>query len=250
MWRPGGSTWRGPAGVHSTGGAVASPATRFTCVWYFSARPWIIAYTCTVIAAAVLVCFPPAALAGQPEPVVARVNGVPLTPLAVKSEIEKLLPAASYHGSIATESWQRVVDRAIENAVQSELAYQEAVKRGIKIDKDLIDEREKASIARAGSEDVFEEALEANGLSREDFRGQAKKALLVEILHARVLKDIVAQAQVTDADLKTYYEDNTGKFIVPESVDVQHLLIQVPPWGSMEQWEQAKRRSEWIAKRA
>jgi parvulin-like peptidyl-prolyl isomerase len=182
--------------------------------------------------------------------VVVRVNGVGVTRLEVYAEINRILPMASYHGSVSPEAWKRVVDEALAAAVERELEYQEAAKRGLQIPKEKLDKVEKETIERAGSEKAFRESLQASGSSREEFRRFKRKSLLVEKLRKQVAAGIEKRQAPSDAELERYYAKNREKFVIPPSVDIQHILLRVPPWASAEEWKRGERRAKWIAKRA
>ena len=197
----------------------------------------------------VAMCVP---IAGAEEinPVLAVVNGKSVTRWEVQLEIERLLPTASYHGRVSDEAWERVVTEAVEDAIGNELAYQEALARGVKIPGKPVDQVEKGAIRQAGSRKEFEKRLRAEGLTRDDFREFQTKKLLAAKRQAQVLAESAEAIALADADLAKYYEENKGKFALPPSVDAQHLLISVPPWASKEEWAQGERRARWIAKRA
>ncbi|MFQ5457108.1 MAG: peptidylprolyl isomerase [Myxococcota bacterium] len=202
------------------------------------------------IAAICAAAGPSARAAEGLNPVVMRVNSKPVTRFEVQLEIERLLPTASYHGRVSDEAWARVVDEALEDAIGNELAYQDAVSRGVKIPGKPVDQVEKAAIQRAGSEDAFENLLKAEGLVREDFRRFQTKKLLAAKRQEQVMAGIAEKASLTDADLAKYYKENKQKFSYPPSVDAQHLLVGVPPWSSAEEWKAGKERAAAIAKRA
>lgn len=193
-----------------------------------------------------------APIAGAEEfnPVLAVVNGKPVTRWEVQLEIERLLPRASYHGRVSDEAWERVVTQAVEDAIGNELACQEALARGVKIPEKPVDQVEKGAIRQAGSRKELEKRLRAEGLTLDDFREFQKKKLLAAKRQAQVLAEIAEAIALADADLAKYYEENKEKFALPPSVDAQHLLISVPPWASKEEWAQGERRARWIAKRA
>jgi parvulin-like peptidyl-prolyl isomerase len=181
---------------------------------------------------------------------VVRVNGTGVNRWEVYAEINRILPMASYHGSVSPEAWKRVVDDALEAAVERELEYQEAVRRGLHIPKGTLDKAEKEAINRAGSEKAFRESLRASGVSREDFRRFKRKILLVEELRTQVAAGIEKTQAPSDAALKRYYAENREKFVIPPSVDIQQILLRVPPWASAQEWERGERRAKWIAERA
>jgi len=182
-------------------------------------------------------------------PVVARVNGAPVTRMDVFLQVERILPMASYHGGLKADAWRRVVDRALDAATDRELVYQDALKRGLEVPKKRLEEIESQTIAQAGSKKAFEDWLRARNISREEFREFQRKDEIAANLERQVLAEKEGKAPPSDADLKQYYDANRAKFVVPPSMDVQHLLIRVPAWASPEEWKRGETRAGWIAKR-
>ncbi|OGP83282.1 MAG: hypothetical protein A2Y95_03920 [Deltaproteobacteria bacterium RBG_13_65_10] len=181
--------------------------------------------------------------------VVARVNGVPVTRIDVRREIDRLLPMASYHGRIDQEAWKRVVNDAVQAATDRELLYQAARKQGLSVSGKVLDQIESRWIARAGSRKSLDEWLEARGLSPNEFRDLLRKDQLVETMEKKVSTQIESRPAPSDAELKKYYEENRNKFMIPPSADIQHILVRVQPWQPEEEWKRAEKRAAWIAKR-
>lgn len=206
--------------------------------------------TAAVIGLVVLLGLVSATRGTEPQAIVARVNGAPVTRVDIGIEMERILPTASYHGSLDREAWQRVVDRAIEAATDRELICQAALKKGLDVPDKRLKEMEAEVITQAGSKKAFEDWLRARGLTREEFRETQRKYELAATLEGQVVKEIEGRAPPSDVDLKRYYDANRSKFVIPPSVDVQHLLVRVQPWANNEEWKKRELRAGWIAKRA
>ena len=182
--------------------------------------------------------------------VVIRVNSTPVTRTDVWLEMERILPMASYHGSLDKEAWQRVVDQALDAATDRELIYQAAVKKGFKVADKRLEEIETVMIGRTGSKKAFEDWLRGRGLSHKEFLEIQRRYEVAAALERQVLGEIQGKAPPSDAELRAYYDANRSKFMVPPSTDVQHLLVQVQPWASTEDWKHGESRARWITKRA
>src|ERR1044071_2339176 len=73
---------------------------------------------------------------------------------------------------------------------------------------------------RAGSEETLNRQLKSVGMSQEELRSKMLEEATAEAVLERELK-----INVTDDDIKKYYEDNPAKFEQPEMVRASHVLL-------------------------
>lgn len=122
-------------------------------------------------------------------PVLAEVNGVTITAGDLNREVKNL---PDYVKAMAETPQGR--KQILETMVIRELALQKATKEGL--DK--------------GAE--FEEKLR-----------DLRKSLIVE---SYLKKRVEAEAQISDADLKKFYDQNIEKFKVGEQIRASHILVK------------------------
>lgn len=204
-----------------------------------------------VVLAALLGLLPQAPASAAPAmPVLARVNGEPVPRLAVEIQVNRILPMASYHGSVDQETWGRVVDQAVQAAAEQTAIAQAARKEGLKISGKQLDGLEESWVQKAGSKEAFKSWLEQQGLSSDEFREVLRNDQLAEALESKAAAKFEARPPPSDADLRKYYDENREKFMRPPSMDIQHILFRVQPWQPQAEWARVKKRADWIAKRA
>lgn len=64
-----------------------------------------------------------------------------------------------------------------------------------------------------------------------------------------VMKEIEKKINVTDADVKAYYDKNKAEFTEPESVKASHILIKVPQDADEKAWKDAETKIKDIKKK-
>lgn len=64
-----------------------------------------------------------------------------------------------------------------------------------------------------------------------------------------VMKEVEKKVNVTDADVKAYYEKNKAEFSEPESVKASHILIRVPQDADEKAWKEAENKIKDIKKK-
>lgn len=149
------------------------------------------------------------------ETVVAKVNGTVLTKKDLEAEVDRLIPRITFHRSVSPEKRSMYYDRALEELINRELQYQDALANGMKPDKEKIDSQMERIRNRFKSPEEYKAALEREGITEDIIRAQIGKEMLVQELFAKKVTDA---AEISEANLKDYYEKNTSRFKIPESV--------------------------------
>ena len=97
--------------------------------------------------------------------------------------------------------------------VVRELVHQQGKEKNLEVDSDLIEKEIKALSEPYSSDEEFEKALSARNITLQDL----KNSMEVDI-HAKQLlnEQIKGKIDISDKDVKKYYEDNKQKFHRPE----------------------------------
>lgn len=152
--------------------------------------------------------------------VVARVNGVALTFKDLDDEVDRLVPRITFHRNVYGEKRKRYYKQALEELINRELEYQEALKLGRKPDKDKVDDEMKQMRNRYKSKEEFKAFLERTGMTEEKLQAQVEKEILIQ----DVLQKIVTEpSRMNDDELKDYYGKNTSRFRQPESIKARMI---------------------------
>ncbi|WP_400245137.1 peptidylprolyl isomerase [Niallia sp. JL1B1071] len=95
----------------------------------------------------------------------------------------------------------------------------EADKEKVKVtDKEIKAELDKM-VQQYGGQDTFNTLLAQNGLTEDVFKEQIEQNL-------KVTKILEPSIEITDDEIKTYFEDNKASFDTPEQVEASHILVE------------------------
>jgi parvulin-like peptidyl-prolyl isomerase len=147
--------------------------------------------------------------------VVATVNGTALTQRDLENEVNKLIQQITFHHNVSPEKRKEYYGKALDELINRELEYQDAVAKGIKPDKGKIDAQMERLRKRFKSENDYKVALDKEGMTEKSLRKMVEKEMLVRSV---IDKTVTEASAVSERQLKEYYEKNTSKFKEPETV--------------------------------
>jgi peptidyl-prolyl cis-trans isomerase C len=183
--------------------------------------------------------------AALPKPV-AKVNDTVLTEADLEQALNEIMPAGVFHGGFSSEKRAKYRPQAFEKMIEKELFYQEAVKKGLKVDEEIIKAEREKTIERLGGKKKFKAALKKAGFTDEQYQERLKKKHLVKRFITGEIED---KARPTDEEIKDYYRRNKKKFMRPEARKVTHILISVQPEATAEERKLKKTRAQEVIDR-
>ena len=160
-----------------------------------------------------------AACSSGPEPgvpVVARVNDEVITLAEFNSR-------AAFMGlggdpALLDKSLRQAV---VRDLIQRHLVLAKAQSLGIELEPDEADRREKAMLS-ALDQKAFEHNLAIHGISRQDWRAELERQLLMDKALRMIL---LPQARVSPQEVAEYYQQHRERFDRPEQILAQHVLL-------------------------
>jgi len=189
----------------------------------------------TLFVAALIVCMGMPALAAEKKPdpppqkkpgVVAVVNGSEISLDDFTRELARVERLVLNTGKPLTcRQITKLRTEVVEGMVRQELLYQES-KKSIKVSDAEIDGQLKKLKEQYASEADFTNALSVLKISPASFRSQVERSLSVQRL---VETRFAAKAEVTDKEIRAYYDRNRESFRQPEQVRASHILIKADP---------------------
>lgn len=182
----------------------------------------------------------------EPSKILVIVNNIPITLNQVEEEVNRIISQTLYHRSFTPEKMGRLKKDALESLIEKELQYQEAKRKGIKVEKKEIKERVEDIKKRFPSEKAFKEALKKSGLGRRDFEARIERELIIGKIYEEEVEDKI---RVSDEDLKNHYEKNKDRYRELEKIKLRHIMIKFDPSKTGDK-EEAKAKAEEILKRA
>jgi peptidyl-prolyl cis-trans isomerase C len=96
------------------------------------------------------------------------------------------------------------------------------------------------------NEQAFEQALSAQGMTVDQLQKQTHMGLQVsKVIDAEITSKIAVQ----DADVETFYKENTERFKQGETVHASHILIGIPQGADAAQKQQARAKAQQVLKK-
>jgi parvulin-like peptidyl-prolyl isomerase len=152
--------------------------------------------------------------------IVAKVNGTALTMRDLEAQVDRMIPQITFHRQVSPENRKNYYNQALEELINRELEYQDAVAKGMKAEKEDVDAQLQKIKAKFKSEEDFKAALDKQGLTDDSFRlGIGKELLIKSILK----KTVTEPSQISEAILKEFYDKHITEFKKPESVRLRVL---------------------------
>jgi peptidyl-prolyl cis-trans isomerase C len=194
------------------------------------------------VALSLVWCIPAAAL---PKPV-AKVNDTVLTESDIEDALNEIMPAGVFHGGFSSKKREEYRPQAFDKMIEKELFYQEAVKKGLKVDEGVIAAERDKTIKRLGGNKKYKAALKRADFTDEQYRERLKKKQLVKRFITVEIKD---KARPTDEEIKNYYRKNKKNFMRPGARKLTHILISVKPEATAEERKLKKAQAQEVIDR-
>lgn len=163
-----------------------------------------------------------------PADAVAVIDGTAIT----KAQLDELIGRArtSYKSQkrefpkAGTPEFQSLQTQAVAYLVQREEYAREAEGLDVAITDKQIDDRiaEVKKQYFGDDQKKLDAQLKQQGYTTEAFRADIEAQLLSE----GITEKLTADVQVTDADVKKYYAENTTQYTIAQSRDIRHILVK------------------------
>jgi parvulin-like peptidyl-prolyl isomerase len=152
--------------------------------------------------------------------VAASVNGQEIPAVRVKMFAEGIL---AKNPLTAKEEKARTYRRVVEQFVNRELLFQEALARKLTADTKAVEAAENQARAKYKTEKEWIDHLGAEGMDVEYYRAELRMQLTVNAIAQQELAKI---PPVVDADLQKYYEEHPEQFTRANRVRVAQILVR------------------------
>ncbi|HWF84465.1 MAG TPA: peptidylprolyl isomerase, partial [Vicinamibacterales bacterium] len=175
--------------------------------------------------------------------VIAKVNGETVERWELETAIKGVEGRAG--SPIPPERHDEIVRGLIDQLVAFHVLSQEAHAR--KLDATDTDVQARMGQFKGGfpDEQAFQKALSAQGMTLDQLQKQTRMGLEVsKVLDAEVNSKIAVQ----DADVDTFYKENTERFKQGETVHASHILISVPQGADAATKQAARVKAQQVLK--
>lgn len=137
-----------------------------------------------------------------PEDAVATVNG-------------KAIERDALYGEMVKATGAETLDAMIAN----EIVQQEAKKTDIKVTQEELDAELAVYEETYGGSEALASAVEATGMTMDDLTADIETQLKIEKL-------LGPEVEITDEEIKTYFEENKESLARPAQVEASHILVE------------------------
>lgn len=149
-------------------------------------------------------------------------------------------------GPEGKEKIKEIKKEILNQMIDEKLMLQEARRKKIKISKRKIEEGMNSIKDRFPSEEEFEKELKRQNLKLSEFKEKIETQLMImELIDEEVRSKVSIP---TDAEIKTFYEENKDKMVEPAGVRVRHILIRVDEDADKETKAKALKKMKEIEK--
>ena len=110
----------------------------------------------------------------------------------------------------------------VERLIATQILTNQATAADITASKTISDKFIADAKAKATSEEAFNRQIRAGGMSPEQFQAQVQEQSLVKAVIDRELKP---KNQISDEQVKKYYDEHPDDFLMPEQLRATHILF-------------------------
>lgn len=173
--------------------------------------------------------------------VVAKVNGKDVSKEDLLESARGAQQRIASSGQAAPPENSAFYNQVLDRIIGGMLLYQESQAQGTAATDQEAQNELSALEKRVNNPDTFNQLLQKQNMTREDLQQTLKEDLSIQ---KYVQQKIVPTVQVSDAEAKAFYDQNTDKMKRPERVQVSHILIGVPNDATAAQKAAAKKKAE------
>lgn len=180
---------------------------------------------------------------------VARVNGSELTDRDLMATMYTMFPYAKQHNGAVPQAMEKEIRTgAMKMMIFEELCYQEALRRKMTVPPAKLQKAENDFIHQFQSPQQFQQYVQADYHgSRALLNSKIKRSLLID---AFLKAQVYEKSNVTDAELKAYYDKNPARFQFKEAFALQTISILPPQNATPDQLKEARKRADDVLKQA
>lgn len=164
---------------------------------------------------------------GEPAAVV---NGTAITQEEFQSALERNRAQMQAQGqSVSQAQIQQLRTDVLESLITQELLFQESKRLDISVSAEEVTSELSSIKGQFPDEERYAQALEQAGVSEEELRADIKRNLAIEKL---VTQEIENPEELTEEELRAFYDENPDLFESGERIKARHILISTQDAGS------------------
>ena len=121
--------------------------------------------------------------------------------------------------------FEKLMQTALDQAIDNKILLREAQLAGMQIPDKAIEDRIVDIRKRFGTADEFQHELEKSGETLSDFRERIRKQILAISYGMQKRRQFEKEAEVSEADLRKFFDDNPAKFSHSERIRASRIFL-------------------------
>ena len=188
---------------------------------------------------------PPKPVPAELPDVLARVNGQPVT----KADFDRLIKNMEMSAGqpVPAERRDEIYRKALDQLITYTALSQEVKARDLSIPDAEVDANLAGMRKQFPTEEEFQKALAARGMTPDRLRADAKIDMAINKL---MEGEVASLPEATDAQVREFYDKNPDKFKQDETVRASHILIPVDAKADDAARKAARAKADAIARKA
>jgi peptidyl-prolyl cis-trans isomerase C len=199
----------------------------------------------TAVMPAVVVAQAPVAPAGEQNQAVLEVNGDTIYTGEITITMRNI--AAQMGGQTDAQSQEALAQMAMQQMVEQKLLAQEARRTGVKANEQRLAEMVQAVERQAGGREKLDSDLASFGMNRDLLTAYLRE---MELSRSLIEAQILPTIEVSDEEIKSFYEENPQMFDVAEQVHARHIIFNLGLDADQEAVTETRMRAEEARQRA
>jgi len=179
--------------------------------------------------------------------VIAVVNGTEIDGINYLRAIKAVkMQLARHGGSLDGDRLAELKKNIIDNIVNTELLFQEAKAKNVKVDENRVMAQYNGLMSRYNSEEEFVKSLAREHFTVEQLKAEIRKG---QMIGAMLEKELFKNIKIADEQAREYFEKNKDKYKRPDMVKARHILIKLEPDASSDKVADVNKRIREIEKK-
>ena len=148
--------------------------------------------------------------------------------------------------AIRPEMMMEARKMVLENLIDRELLYQQSRKKGITVKDAEVNEQLDQIKKQYPSEQAFKDSMAEDQLTEATVKSRIKMNMAVQQF---VEKEFAGKSDVTEVEVKAFYDGHPEYFTEPEAIRVSEITIRVDPKADAAKKEEARKKAQDLQKR-
>jgi peptidyl-prolyl cis-trans isomerase C len=175
-------------------------------------------------------------------PAAARVNGEEISEFRLERYFAEFLEdqGRAVASIRSPKAYKQLRQKALDALIDKELLWQEALKRGVVISDEVVQNQIDQTRQAIGGAEVFSRRLADAGFDEAGFTEYTRRELAAQ----QVFADLVRVAAPDEHQVRAFFDEHRAEMSRPEQIQARHILIKVPQGADAATVEAARLRLE------